>query len=187
MPATRFVRIAFRLPPTIPLKYQQLAQRYGYTRSDLYRLGLEHGFAAVQRWCERSTDVLDLPSLSGGAPDLSSALAGPDSQDGRGSSSETPLSRLARFAKTLVGSESAKDVSQLKRQLVGKADALGLSRVQSDPYVDVLATGVFQQSARRIASSKRSQSNRVSPSTASETPVVAADVDPDLSDVPELD
>ena len=184
MPATRFVRLVVRVPPTIPIKYQQLADRFGYTRSELYRVALEQNMPAVARWCERSATVLDA--------DLSSLVVDADSPGTRGFSSTGSLAHLATYAKTLVGQSSTEDVPELKRLLRVKADELGLSRAQSDPYVEVLAVGVLQLKARAARTSKRSSSQSGVPSSVTSNPSSddgpsASDPDSDLHDVPELD
>lgn len=185
MPATRFVRLVVRVPPTIPVKYQQLADRFGYTRSELYRVALDQNLPAVARWCERSATVLD--------GDLSSLVADAESPGARGFSSTGSLAHLTTYAKTLVSQSPTEDVLELKRLLRVKADDLGLSRAQSDPYVEVLAVGVLQLKARAARTSKRSSSPSGDPSSATpnsssdDARSSESDLDSDLHDVPELD
>lgn len=192
----RRVRVVVRLAPRTVLRYEQLADKFGYSRSELYRVGLEQAFGAVQKWCERARDpdLLFADAVSGPA-DSQAQPASPPPRSGV--SAGTPIARLAAFAGTLV--EEAGDVATVRTALLEKADELGLSRAQADPYVDALAADVARASsvtadtparsrraarARRASADSPSSPATVPPASESSTAVPS----PDLGvEVPELD
>ena len=188
MASTRRVRVVLRIPPQLAVKYERLGQQFGYTRSELYRLALDHAYPAMAKWCERGTGALD-----GATGDL---LGSSDSASAS-ASSLTPLGRLSALAGTLVSTDPVPDLARVRAQLFAKADSLGLSRMQSEPYVDVLVAEVARSSQRAAAKSARSGQRPRSragaaPLLPTSSPTADDDSDSDLdpsslSTVPELD
>ena len=193
MSTVRRVRVVVRISPQIALKYEQLAQRFGYTRSELYRLGLDHGLAPVTKWCQRSSG--DFGELLDQSLDPSI-----DSDASLDAAPQTPIGRLAVFAQALVASDFAADGPRVREALLAEAETVGLSRTQAEPYVHALASDVVR-SARRRASGRGARSGARSqrpPARGSGGPVsgsssrepsrmVTGSSSSSLDDVPELD
>ena len=187
MSRSRLVKVVIRVSPQLALKYEQLAQRFGYTRTELYRLGLDHGLSSVTKWCDRS---------SGDFGELAEQSLNPsiDSDTSLALESQTPLGRLAIFAQSLVASDFAADRSRVSQELLDRAETVGLSRTQAEPYVHALASDVVRSASRGRAArgrqsgtgSSRSSVRRVAPSAAS-SPSDPTSSSSSLDDVPELD
>lgn len=196
MAKTRSVRVVVRLAPRTVLRYEQLAQQFGYTRSELYRVGLEHGFASVKRWCERARDP-ELLFAAAVSPGGQTSSPEPTRPSRSLLSAETPIAQLAAFAGNLVAQSAS--VADVRQVLLAKADELGLSRAQADPYVDALAVDVARAFA--TAADGTARSRRAGGSSPEAVPTSSGDHDPpsdagdgvpgsqlDLDvDVPELD
>ena len=184
----RRVRVVVFLAPQVALQYDTLAQRYGFTRSELYRLGLEYGYAAVARWCKKSSvrlagsDVVDVDGVvadvgRGGASDLGAATAGPDAR--------SPVAALSRFAGTFVGKKDAADTAKLRHLFTDHASTLGMAVRQAEVYVDALVRDVHARHLAAEAEKKSGASGRRG--SRSRRRAEAAPAEPVAPAVPEVD
>ena len=139
------------LPPQLVLQFENLAGRYGYSRSELIRLAVERGYPAVKKWCGES-DFVGVAGLGAAGGDLQASADASSVPSGSGSSAAaegfaSPVAALSRYAGGLIGKPEARDYPALRGLVAAHAADVGLSAQQAAPYVDVLARDVFHRSA----------------------------------------
>ena len=132
----RSIRIVAYVSADLALRFADLASRFRVSRSELYGLTLERGFADVASYYERKDAALR-------------AIAGGDDAGSSSSSSSggvgpiPPLEALQAYAVAVLDGDMAVDAEMCRRMLVVQAGVLGLSTRQSAPVVDTLVARLF--------------------------------------------
>ena len=143
----RSIRIVAYVSADLALRFADLASRFRVSRSELYGLTLERGFADVAAYCERKDAALR--AITGGddagsSSSSSSGGVGSALRGARVSSDPTPpLEALQAYAVAVLDGDMAVDAEIFRRMLVVHAGVLGLSTRQSAPVVDTLVARQF--------------------------------------------
>lgn len=141
----RKVKIISFIPASLVLQYDQLARKYGISRSELYRLAIHRAFRSVSIWCEQTHSLIESSGQSAdvevGARPVAAQLAG-RSVPGGGSDG-SPLAALQGFCQTLLAQEPEISDDQFATMAKAQATVLGLSAVQAEPVIEALVAEMF--------------------------------------------
>ena len=147
MARARKVRLVVLVSPSLAQRYLALSERYHFSRNEVCRYALEHGYAAAVAWCKRSaasfTDEVDASDGSVRRPLPSDFLAEPSSASAVSGVGGDPGVALRRYAGVVVSQGSDLDPSVFRSMVVAQAAVLGLSPVVSAPLVDAIVLEHF--------------------------------------------
>ena len=152
MPRVPKVRLVLLVPPSIVQRYMALSERYGFSRNEVCRYALEHGFAATVAWCKRTEAI-----FTDGAAELTASAqnALPLGTPGNRSSVSgvpaavvDPAVALRNYAGIIASQGSGFDQEVFRSMLAAQAAVLGLSPVASAPLVDTVVLERFPGDVR---------------------------------------
>ena len=141
------VRLIAFVPASLMMRYRDLAERYGISRSELYRMSLEQGFKATKQYCERrAAEFLVLTGDTDRPASPASKLAAAAAGAGSGA---PPLDALHAYSDTLIEHDSGIDVDVFRKMVTAQSAVLGPFRVQVDPTIEYLVDQHFGSGSAR--------------------------------------
>ena len=64
------VKVVMFVSPVLALRYTELAEKYGISRSELYRMTLDRGYRSTLEWCSRQHQALSALDVDEGSPEF---------------------------------------------------------------------------------------------------------------------
>ena len=135
----------------LALRYTELAEKYGISRSELYRMTLERGYRSTLEWCGRQQEALS-------ALDVDEVSDGSSAEGGSASmasvrSDASPLVQLRHYARVLFQQDLEIGEESFRAAVSAQALVLGFGPKQAGSFVNGLVSEMFAQSAEGGAES----------------------------------
>ena len=187
MARTPKVRLVLLVSPSIAQRYMALAERFRFSRNEVCRYALDHGYAATVAWCRRTeaifTDEVDASDGSVQRP-LPSVFGNRSSAPLVAGAGDDPGVALRRYAEVVVSQDSDLDPSVFRAMVAAQAVVLGLSPVVSSPLVDAIVLEHFPGGVEAGGAAVLAGSDVADPPGSAVTDV---DENADADTLPELD
>ena len=149
------VKVVMFVSPVLALRYTELAEKYGISRSELYRMTLDRGYRSTLEWCGRQHQALSARDVDEGSSESSAAggSAAPSAPAGSVGSDASPLVQLRHYARVLFQQDLEIGEESFRSAVSAQAMVLGFGSKQGAGFVDGLVSEMFAQSAEGGAES----------------------------------
>ena len=136
--STRKIKVVLFASPRLVLRYQDLAAKYGMSRSELMRVTLQRGFQSTEQWCRRQHERFHDDEGEGAASGGSGSSAELSS-----ASAASPVASLAAYGGALVDQHPDLDQADFRTMVSAHGATMGISQSQLGPLVDELVSSTF--------------------------------------------